>query len=134
MIYSCRPRDAVVAETLTHSASVEENLERLKTCGSLQATAKMSDTKIAPEDAIFTSPEQKLAKALKENRGRLVLLPVDVATVFKDAAAEPTVVALHPTGGPIMALVEAGQVVCPVGFTIYYNEHGTQVMEYVVLK
>src|SRR5205085_12435828 len=50
---SCRPRDAVIKETLTHSSSMEENLSKLKESGEAIALTNNLHQILAEADIKF---------------------------------------------------------------------------------
>jgi len=135
---SCRPRDAVIQETLTHNSSMEENLEKLEEAGEFltftqdDSILAEGDIKIPEESLPLTNLIQKGKKIAKINK-------VNLEDVFKkyleeNPGIEPSVIQMLPDGSPILALVKNGKIICPVGIHIYFSQSGEQMVEYVPLK
>lgn len=129
---SCRPRNLVIEETLTHSKSMEENLEKLELGG---------DFITFTEDILDEKEDIKINKSdinSKLQAGtKLVKLELrDYEKIFNqykndNPDAKILTYATLQNGAPFNILVEENKIVCPVGFHPYTDSEGNTKYKYM---
>ena len=134
---SCRPRDAVIQETLTHSRSMEENLEKLEEAGEFM-TFTQDDSNLAEGDIKIPEESMPLTNLIQKGKKLAKINKVNLEDVFKryqeqNPDVEPSVIKMLPDGSPILALVKNRKIICPVGIHIYFNQSGEQMIRFVPL-
>lgn len=135
LLYSCRPREYVIKETLENSKSIEENLEKLLDCG---VCVCINEEKISPDDIMMKEKEKDTMNELSKGKKLLKLRELDLEKEFsvayeKNKDAEMVVVGMKNNGGPILALSKDGRIVSNVGIHIYHDADGNKVHEYMII-
>lgn len=132
--YSCRPRKYVIEETLTHSKSMEENLEKLEESGDIiNIINKLNNT-----EAELSKGDKDLSLLIREGKKLMKVIKVELSEIFKKTYEENkdaamTMHAMGNDGSPIFALVKSNQIICPVGVKISIDTDGNKVQSYVAL-
>ena len=118
VIFSCRPRDEVISETLKHSESMEENLKKLEQTGVFVST----EERIKDEPNVQEMSEEyaSLSELISLGRKRLVAKNINPEEEFKkDRSKNPD---LEPSsigfdnGVQVFGLVKDNKLVSPYGF------------------
>ena len=132
---SCRPREYVIKETLTHSSSMEENLDKLAEAGDLfcfnnEDDAFTGDIKIDQND---------VNKQIQNGTRRIKLETISFENLVNEAKqlhpkADLAAHAFLNDGSILMALVDDNKIVCPIGLNIYHDKDGTQCVRYMPLQ
>lgn len=132
---SCRPREYVIKETLTHSSSMEENLDKLEEAGDL-LSFKIEDDAFKSDIKI---DKNEVNKEIQNGTRRIKLETIQFENLINEAKE------LHPNadfaahaflndGSILMALIDDNKIVCPVGLNIYHDKEGTQRVRYIPLQ
>ena len=137
LIYSCRSRDDVIKETLQHSATVEENLEKLLDAG-IGICADTPKLEPSKNMSLLSEKEKTFMNDLRKGRKLIKLKKLDLEKEFKEVyaqhnKAELMMVSMLNNGGPVFGLVEENKLVSNIGVHMYYNSDGKQVNEYVLI-
>ena len=135
---SCRPRDYVIQETLTHSESMEENLEKLEEAGEM-ITFTQDNSTLAERDIKISEERLPLTKLIQNGKKLIKIREVNLEEIFQKCSeqnldVEPSVIRMLPDGSPILALVKNGKIICPIGINIYFNQSGEQMIRYIPLQ
>lgn len=77
---SCRPREYVIKETLTHSKSMEENFKKLKNSGTL---IMFSEGEVLDKNDKIIGQSELFSK-IQEGKKKIVLEEVDLKEAFED--------------------------------------------------
>ena len=132
---SCRPREAVIEETLTHSSSMEENLDKLEEAGDLIGF-KNEDDAFKDDKKI---DQNEVNNQIQDGNMRIKLEKISFENLINEAKQ------LHPKadfaahaflndGSILMALIDDNKIVCPIGLNIYHDKEGTQRVRYIPLQ
>ena len=135
VLVSCRPREYVIKETLDHSSSMEENLEKLMIAGEL---VNKNETKISPDDVILSESEKSLSQLIREGKKLIRFKEVNFEEIFINAQkkypnCQPQLYAMGRNGESILALINYGLIVCPIGICISITSTGEQKYQFVPL-
>jgi hypothetical protein len=138
-IYSCRPREYVVQETLEHSSTVDENLEKLMDSGFGIVTRNLTDSgeKISPSDKMLSIDEQNLSGELMAAKKLIILKYMEKEfnkTLEENKDATTAVIGMGPDGGPVIGIVKEGKLLSNIGMTIYYNPKGQQIAKFMMIN
>lgn len=135
---SCRPREDVIKETLTHSESLEENLEKLENAGDyVHFELDNLDESLAEGDIKLNDAEIEMSKKIMNGEKLAVLTKADLEKEFmKDLNNNPgaQIVACGTLSDktPISGLVKDGKLVSNIGMNIFMH-NGQQMVEYMYL-
>lgn len=137
-LYSCRPRDYVIKETLEHSKSIEENLEKLKESGDIISLDEEKFA-ISKSDKLLSEEEQSLSSLVLKGKKLLKVTKVDLAKILNKAHEENpdatlAMYAMAHDGSPIFALVKNNKIICPIGMKISHDSNGDKVCSYIPLS
>jgi len=132
---SCRPRELVIKETLTHSRTLEENLEKLRDAGDLV----IRDQDDVPTAEKFPESQMPLNKAISEGLKKAVAKVVDLREVLQRDLqecpdAQPVLYAMDPHGTPVFIYVHDGKLASRVAFSIGYDENGNKVTRLITVS
>lgn len=136
---SCRPRDHVIEETLTHSESVEENLTKLLEAGDYYAfDLDKADESVAEKDIKFNEAEISLSEMIGQGKKLAIVTKMNLQYEFeKDSVASPNaqlvVYAMMNDGSPLSVLAENGLLVSNVGVNIFHDDEGNKCVKYLYL-
>lgn len=129
---SCRPRNLVIEETLTHSKSMEENLKKLE---------KGGDFITFTEDCLEENHDIKIEKndvnsQLQAGKKLVKLQLIDYEKIFNqykndNPNAKIITYATLQNGTPFNILVEGNKIVCPIGFHPYTDSEGNSKIKYM---
>ena len=129
---ACKPRNLVIKETLTHSSSMEENLNKLEHGGDfITFTNDILDEKT---DIIINKDE--INSKIHEGTKLIKLQLINYEKIFNDCKdkhpkAEVVVYALLENGNPFYILVENKQIICSIGFHPYTDSDGNTNNKYM---
>lgn len=137
-LYSCRPRDYVIKETLQHSKSIEENLEKLKESGDI-ISLEEDKFAISKSDKLLSESEMNLSSLVLKGKKLLKVKKVDLAEIFnntleKNSDATLAMHAMAHDGSPIFALVKNNRIISPIGLQISLDTNGNKVHSYLPLS
>ena len=129
VLYSCRPRDYVIEETLRHSRTMEENLDKLEESGFV-ITKDITKEREEKDFKRLSDQEISLANLIKEGKKLVVVKTVNPKDEYErcqkdNPDVEPSMIALGPTGAAVMALVKNGKLLSPMGFEIGISNYRT---------
>jgi hypothetical protein len=136
---SCRPRKNVIKETLQHSATMEDNMKKLKISG--YVTFKQDYTKkiITVSDDLNMSLKFNNGKALininkityeeQFKRDKVKYLQHD-----KNANLEWKMCAMGKNGECICALCDGVNVLSKIGMIIGYDKNGKKYINYIPIS
>lgn len=136
---SCRPRNHVIKETLTHSKSIEENLNKLFEAGDYYAfDLDKAEKSLAKGDIKYNDAEISLSELIGQGKKLATVTKLDLQAEFeKDSASSPNaqlvMYAMMSDGSPISVLAENGLLVSNVGVNIYHDEEGNKCIRYLYL-
>lgn len=128
-IYSCRPREAALAEVLQHAASYEENWERLTRTG--VCTVIAVDEIPLPQVQLLDTDERVLMQKLHHNQVLITATDITLAQHMAELRADwpdmkMCMIGMDTTNGcPIVASFSAAagnKLVSNVGFMIKHDE------------
>lgn len=139
VIVSCRPRHFVIKEVLEHSSSIQENLNKLEEAGELTNKIVGNEDTLHKNDYILNDNEKTLSQLILEGKKLIKFEKVNFEETFKKAQeeypnSEPKLYAMGKNGEPILALVNEGKIVCPIGICISMSANGKQIVTFVPLK
>ena len=130
---SCRPRKYVIEEILSHSSTLEENLEKLKKSGDFI----IYDEK---KNSVLNDDVQKVDKndfntMLQEGRLLLTVKSIDAEEIFtkccnENPGAKLELFSLLPDGSPLTVLTLDNKIICDIGVNIYFKD-GKKCMRYM---
>lgn len=137
VLYSCRPREYVIQETLKHSRSMEENLEKLEESGFVitkDDKVDKNDTRVRP----LSENEKSLAELIKEGNMKATIITINPKEEYErcvsmNPGCEPSLVAMGPNGEAIMGLVKDGKLLSKIGFEMGMYDFKTH-QKYVKFK
>ncbi|MBI96548.1 hypothetical protein CL656_05330 [bacterium] len=139
VIVSCRPREFVIKETLDHSSSIEENLEKLEYGGDIINVIEGGDNEpLSKNDYMLNEKEKSLNEIILEGKKLVTFKEVNFEEVFANAQKEhpnskPQLYAMGRNGEPIFALVNDGVIVCQIGFCIAITSTREKIYKFVPL-
>lgn len=138
VIVSCRPRKYVIQETLENSSSIEENLEKLENAGEICNNIKGNSNPISKADYVLSDNEKSLNQLILEGKKLVTFKEVNFEEIFINAQkkypnSQPQLYAMGRKGEPILALVNDGVIICPIGIIITMTSTGEQNYQYVPL-
>lgn len=118
---SCRPRQSVIEETLTHSSSMEENLCKLKEAGDLMIITDLDDILDTKTD--IKIDQNDLNAQIQAGTKLLKITKFTLEEIFmKTAAANPTAKVV-PICANISGLIDNGKIICQVGICLPSNKY-----------
>jgi hypothetical protein len=135
---SCRPRDYVIQETLTHSESMEENLEKLEEAGEM-ITFTQDNSTLAEGDIKISEERLPLTNLIQKGKKLIKIREVNFEEVFQKCFeqhpdAEAKVIRIMHDGSSLLALIKESQIICPIGINITFNQDGEKVAKYLPLQ
>lgn len=138
VIVSCRPREYVIKETLDHSSSIEENLEKLEYGGDICNSIKGDDKPLSKNDYLLNDKEKSLNELILEGKKLVRFKEVNFEEIFintqnKYPNSQPQLYAMGRNGEPIFALVNDGVIICQIGLCITMTNTGEKEYEFVPL-
>mgnify|MGYP005696025125 CR=1 FL=1 len=125
VVFSCRPREEVISETLKHSESMEENLKKLEQTGVfVSSTEHIKDEPnvqaLSEELGIGLAHAMSLSKLISLGKKKLILKNINPMEEFNNAryknpGLEPSAIGFN-NGVPVFGLVKDNKLVSPFGF------------------
>lgn len=138
LIYSCRPRQEVIEETLTHHSSIDENLKKLEEAG-IGIVVNTTEDRIIPTDIVPSESTKQMSAHIMEGTKRIIVSVVDPEQIFNDImnnneGAELALIAMTHNGGAIMGIVKDGHLLSDIGLQIDHDTYGNKRITYVPIK
>ena len=138
VIASCRPRHLVIQEVLQHSSSIEENLEKLEEAGEIVNKEVGNSDPLSSKDYVLNDNEKSLNELILEGKRLIKFERVSFEEIFKKAQSDypnsqPQLYSMGKKGEPILALVNEGQIICPIGICISMSDNGEKLISFVPL-
>lgn len=135
IVFSCRPREEVIYETLKHSESMEENLKNLEQTGVFVSSNEQEE----PNVQVLSEEHMSLSKLISLGKKKLILKNINPMEEFNNAryknpGLEPSAIGFN-NGVPVFGLVKDNKLVSPFGFeagTIEVSEGKLQ--KYITFK
>lgn len=125
VVFSCRPREEVISETLKHSESMEENLKKLEQTGVfVSSSERIKDEPnvqaLSEELGIGLAHAMSLSKLISLGKKKLILKNINPMEEFNNAryknpGLEPSAIGFN-NGVPVFGLVKDNKLVSPFGF------------------
>ena len=116
VVFSCRPREEVISETLKHSESMEENLKKLEQTGVFVSSNEQEE----PNVQVLSEEHMSLSKLISLGKKKLILKNINPMEEFNNAryknpGLEPSAIGFN-NGVPVFGLVKDNKLVSPFGF------------------
>ena len=141
VIVSCRPREYVIKETLEHSSSMEENLEKLEEGGELVSIENNSGNEYENESENvhnLTDEEKSISQLISEGKKLLRFKEVNLEEIFieykkRNPESEMKLYSMSRNGEPIMAMCNDTKIVCPIGMIATMDNEGKHQYKFIPL-
>ena len=136
-LISCRPREYVVKETLTHSSTMEENFEKLEEAGDyVHFDSKNVDAALTDGDIKIDESEMELSKKIGMCEKLVTVKKLDLQKTFQEdmannGGAHIKIFARMTDGSSIMGMFKNGKMVSDIGFSIFVDENNQQKTKYI---
>lgn len=132
MIYSCRPRDSVIKETLEHHRTLRDNLELLDDAGFMVKKSEVQNSGIKE----FSDVQKSVAELLSEGKKLLKVVEISLEESFQCTIKSNPDAKVVPIGGfndgsKIMGIVNSTGIISHVAMLIETNESGHESRKYI---
>ena len=132
MIYSCRPRNAVIEETLEHHKTLRDNLDLLDDAGFMVIKSDSQTSGINE----FDDTQKSVADLLKEGKKLLRIIKVSLEESFQctlksNPDAKVVSIGGFSDGSKIMGIVDSTGIISHVAMLIETNESGQETRKYI---
>ena len=131
MIYSCRPRNSVIKETLEHHKTLRDNLDLLDDAGFMVIKSDLQNSGINE----FDDTQKSVADLLKEGKKLLRIVKISLEESFQCTLKSHPDAKIVQIGGfndgsKIMGIVNSTGIVSQVAFMVETNESGQETRKY----